>query len=71
MLIINKAVMIDFNSIEALIDDVIDNKLPHIQFMVLPDWPCMAWYKRLHNEVKAGKALGMFAWERWLFALDG
>ena len=87
VLIRNKTVLIDFNSIEALIEDVLEDKLPHIQFVVITEWPCMAWYKRLHNEVRAeavkltnkpdlflndkGKALGMFAWESWLFALDG
>ena len=86
VLVRNKTVLIDFNSIEALIEDVLEDKLPHIQFVVIPEWPCMAWYKRLHNEIRAeavkltskpeflndkGKALGMFAWENWLFALNG
>ena len=87
VLIRNKTVFIDFNTIEARTEDVLENKLPHIHFVVIPEWPCMAWYKRLHDEVRAEagkltskpdlflndkeKALEMFVWESLLFDLDG
>ena len=80
----NDEVMISFQRIDAMVQDMIDGKLDHIQFFVIPDWPCMTWYKRLHQEIEAeaiklkkeedvlvdgkNRPLGKFAWENWLFA---
>ena len=50
---------------------------------VIPDWPCCAWYKPLHNHIQTeavelpeqhdlfldskGNAIGNLAWKNWLF----
>jgi hypothetical protein len=79
-------VLINFSGIDSLVQDVLDKKITDVQFFVIPDWPCMSWYGRLHREIKAEavklprrfdlfldekqRPLGEFAWEHWLFALD-
>ena len=81
----NSNVLIDFEGIHSLVQDILDGKLSNLQFFVVPDWPCMTWYKRLHDQVTAEaiklpkqhdlffdekkRPLGMFAWEHWLFSV--
>ena len=54
-----------------------------MEFLVVPDWPCMTWYVRLHEKItaeaiklpneedlfidKKNFPLGVFAWDSWLF----
>ena len=51
----NDVVLINFGAIaiEAVIQDILDHKISHVQFVVIPDWPCMSWYERLHQEITA------------------
>ena len=79
-----RKVQIDLKSIGALISDIVEGKELNIQFFVIPDWPCMDWYKQLHDKVRAeaiklpkeedlfmigGKPVGVFAWEHLIFEL--
>ena len=82
----NDVVLINFGAIEAVIQDILDHKIPHVQFVVIPDWPCMSWYERLHQEITAEavklpndentfvdlkeRPLGLFPWDNWLFAIQ-
>jgi hypothetical protein len=84
--IVNRNVLINFTGMDAIVQDLIDGKLAKLQFFVVPDWPCMPWYQRLHKDVQAeairlpqhqdvfvdikNRQLGVFAWDMWLFALE-
>jgi hypothetical protein len=84
--IVNRNVLINFAGMDAIVQDLIDGKLTKLQFFVVPDWPCMPWYQRLHKDVQAeairlpqhqdvfvdikNRQLGVFAWDMWLFALE-
>jgi hypothetical protein len=79
----NPKVLINFVGLDSIVQDIIDKRFQGFQFVVVPDWPCMTWYKRLHEEIDAeairlpaeedlfvdekGKPLGKFAWDNWLF----
>jgi hypothetical protein len=42
----NAQVMINFQAIESMIQDFLDDKLPDVEYFIIPDWPCMSWYNR-------------------------
>ena len=79
----NKDILLDFLSIESMVQDIIDEKLPKLKYFIIPDWPCMSWYSRLHKLISAeaiklpnkedvfinqqNRPLGIFAWDSWLF----
>jgi hypothetical protein len=79
-------VLINFNGIESFIQDVLDGKLTDIRFLIVPDWPAMSWYGRLHREITAeaiklpkkadlfmdihDREMGLFAWDHWFFSLE-
>ena len=77
---------IDFLGMETFTLDSLSNN-PGPKLFVIPDWPCMSWYKPLHDYVVAeafllsqtpdlfvdhnANALGEFAWKNWLFCTPG
>ena len=77
---------IDFQSLETFTLDSIGGETSPKLF-VIPEWPCMSWYKPLHDLVIAeavelgnepdlfldenGNPLGSFAWQHWLFYVNG
>ena len=79
-------ILLDFSSIDSMVQDIIDKKLPKLEYFVIPDWACAAWYKRLHEKItaeavklpnqvdlflnKQQKPLGIFAWDSWLFKVS-
>ena len=82
----NLPVFLNFQSLETFtLDSIADDKAPKL--FVIPDWPCMSWYKPLHDLIIAeavvlpkepdlfldanGNALGSFAWKHWLFYVKG
>jgi len=75
-------VILDFNKLDTFtLDSIAYGSSPKL--FVIPDWPCMAWYKPLHDLVEAeavrledepdlfldsnGNPVGSFAWKHWLF----
>jgi hypothetical protein len=78
-------VLLDYSAIGSLVTDILQGKKLHIRCFVIPDWPCMEWYRPLHEQVTAeavklpseedlflsedGKPLGRFAWDHWIFEL--
>jgi hypothetical protein len=82
----NRNVLINFVAMGAIVQDLIDGKLAELQFVVVPDWPCMPWYQKLHKDVKAEavklpanedvfvdikhRYLGIFVWDMWLFLIE-
>ena len=79
-------VHIDFIGMETFTLDALANN-PGPKLIVVPDWPCMSWYKPLHDYIYAearllpnvphlfldqhSNALGKFAWRNWLFYVTG
>ena len=48
----NLPVFLDFKSLETFtLDSISDDKSPKL--FVIPDWPCMSWYKPLHDHITA------------------
>ena len=45
--------LIDFSAIGALVEDLVKGKKLNIKFCVIPEWPCMGWYKPLHDQILA------------------
>ena len=45
--------MIDYNSIGALVNDLMESKQISVKFFIVPDWPCSDWYKPLHEHIMA------------------
>jgi hypothetical protein len=45
--------VINFMSIGALVTDLVAGRDLRIKFFVIPEWPCMDWYKPLHQLVEA------------------
>jgi hypothetical protein len=82
----NSKVLIKFDGLDSLIQDILDGKMSQLQFFVIPDWPCMTWYNRLHQTVTAeavplpreldlflddkGRNLGLFGLDHWLFSIE-
>ena len=75
-------VILDFRKLDThTLDNIAYGAGPKL--FIIPDWPCMAWYKPLHDLVDAeavqlpdmpdlfldekGNPLGSFAWKHWLF----
>ena len=77
-----KDIIIDFLGLETITLDNISNDFSE-KLIVVPDWPCMYWYRPLHDCVVAeavllprepdlfidsnGNPLEKFAWDNWLF----
>ena len=73
--------IIDFKILNPFILNNVDSDSSVI--FVIPNWPCCAWYKPLHNHIQAddvelpeqhdlfldskGNAIGDLAWKNWLF----
>ena len=80
-----KQVFFDIRNTGAFISDIMAGKVLDVQFFIIPDWPCMGWYKNLHEEILAeavrlprradlflnenAMPVGEFAWDFWLFEL--
>ena len=80
-----RKVIFDIINIGALIEDILAKRNLDIQFFIVPDWPCMGWYKTLHEKILAeavrlprkadlflninSMPVGEFAWDFWLFEL--
>ena len=74
-------VILDFQNLDSFTLDNISNDFSPKLF-ILPDWPCMAWYKPMHELVVAdaaalpnkpdlfidenGNPIGSLAWKHWL-----
>jgi hypothetical protein len=85
-LVTNPDVLLDFHAIGSLVTDIMQGRTINVDYFVVPDWPCMEWYKPLHEYVTAeavklparedlflsddGQPLGRFAWDHWLFKLE-
>jgi hypothetical protein len=77
--------LLNFSVLPTLVSDVLQGKKLAFHFFVVPEWPCMDWYKPLHDNVTAeavklpdepdlfltteGKPIGKLAWSNWLFEL--
>ena len=75
--------LLDFAKLETFTLDSIGKGVTSKLF-VIPDWPCMSWYKPLHDFIEAeavqlpdkpdlfldenGNAIGSLAWKHWLFS---
>ena len=75
-------VLLEFDKLEAFTLDSIGYEMSPKLF-IIPDWPCMSWYKPLHDLITAeaiqlsdkpdlfvdenGNPVGSFAWKHWLF----
>jgi hypothetical protein len=45
--------LINFRSIGALVNDLVQGKQMSVKFFVVPDWPCSDWYKPLRDHIVA------------------
>jgi len=78
-------VFLDFQGLETFtLDSIGDGKSSKL--FVIPDWPCMSWYRPMHDLITAeavkladkpdlfidenGNPLGSFAWKHWLFCVQ-
>ena len=82
----NLPIFLNFQSLETFnLHSITVDKTPKL--FVIPDWPCVSWYKPLHDCFIAeavvlpkepdlfldanGNALGSFSWKHWLFYVKG
>jgi len=78
-------ILVNFSVLATLVSDIMQGKKLSLQYFVVPEWPCMDWYKPLQDKITAeavklpnepdlfltedGKPIGRLAWSNWLFEL--